>query len=127
MWLWENELRQAGFRRRSEHYWRCERGFDLPPGAYVSIFPGGQLVPPGARGRHTLVEVNAFHVTFPIGLDNLHFYYHEAGEGVCEPGGHTSAAEIRRYGIEPRHLREQADRVGAEVATALQCVFVPRE
>src|SRR5437016_2976269 len=111
MWIWENELRQAGFRRRSNCYWRCEKRFDLPSHAYVSLFVGGQITGPGQPAPHALVEFSAFHVTFHVGMDNLHFYYHERSEGVWEPGGHTSSAEIRRYEIEPRQLREQADAI----------------
>jgi hypothetical protein len=97
MWLWECELYQFGFRYRSVRYWQCERGFGLPGNGYISVFVGGKG---GAtrrgRARQWLVEVSAFHVTFKVGVDNLHFYYHERTEGVWEPGGHTSAPEIRR-------------------------------
>jgi hypothetical protein len=122
MWLWECELREAGFRLRSAGYWRCERRFGLPAHAYVSIFAGGE-----AGGGRRAVEVSAFHVTFQLGTDRLHFYYHERAEDVWEPGGHTSAAEIGRYGVEPRQLRDRADEIAARVTAALQGALLPRE
>ena len=37
-----------------------------------------------------LVAFHAFHVTFPLGGDNVHFYYHEHLDNVWEHGGHTA-------------------------------------
>jgi hypothetical protein len=128
MWIWNTELQQAGFRQRSVGYWRAERRFGLSPGAYVSVFPGGESVAPreGGHDDRNLLDVSAFHVTIPVDVDRLHFYYHEAGEGVWEPGGHTSSNEIRRHGVDPRMLREQADAIAARVVVALRGVMLPR-
>jgi hypothetical protein len=127
MWLWEGELYRLGFRHRSGHYWQCERGFGLPGHAYLSVFVVGKR---GAsrrcRKRHRLVEVSAFHVTFQVGVDNLHFYYHERAEGVWEPGGHTSTPEIRRHGCHPSQLREEADAIAARLTAAWQGVLLAR-
>src|SRR5437870_784608 len=98
MWLWECELRQLGFRRRSDGYWRCERRYGLPAEAYLSLFAGGEhdLFPEDVRARRRIVEVSAFHVTILLGVDRIHFYYHEVSETAWEPGGHTSSVEIAR-------------------------------
>src|SRR5690242_19961606 len=68
MWKWDCELRQWGLRRQSQRYWKCERRFGLPPNAHLSV------VCDARDGERT--HVGAFHVTFHIGLDHLHFYYH---------------------------------------------------
>jgi len=109
MWLWECELNQIGFRQRSPGYWQCERGFGLPKYGYVSVFVGGKGgATRSGQACQRPVEISAFHVTFKLGVDNLHFYYHEQAEGVWDPGGHTSTAEIRRYQVEPSLLRQLA-------------------
>jgi hypothetical protein len=72
------------------------------------------------------VDVAAFHVTFCLGVDRVHFYFHEVADGVWEPGGHTSAAEIRRYLRDPAELRAVADRVAAEFLSALGMELLPR-
>src|SRR5687767_3463645 len=98
MWLWECELRQAGLRRLSAHYWQCSGRYRLPAVAYLSLFSHAheKQISAGASARER-VDICAFHVTFCLGVDRVHFYFHEAAEGVWEPGGHTSGAEIRRY------------------------------
>src|SRR5438874_2717014 len=101
MWRWECELVAAGFRQRSEQYWQCERGYRLPEKAYVSVFVHAAFHLSGRqehihvdnmsvragrrkskrRAEHIeerlVLEVSAFHVTFLLGCDHIHFYYHE--------------------------------------------------
>jgi hypothetical protein len=129
MWLWECELRQAGFRRCSACYFQCERGFSLPEHAYVSIFVNDKESFSGRIHRSALrrVELCAFHVTFKINLDNVHFYYHEQAENVWLPGGHTSSTEIDRHGIDPRQLLELADAIACEVVAAWRGEMLCRE
>src|SRR4051812_45307564 len=99
MWLWESELRELGFRRKSDRYWQCERCHELPDGAHLSVFSWGEQSIPGRRGGgpvRYLVELTEFHVTFRIGLENIHFYYHERLDNQWHPEGHTSGPEVRR-------------------------------
>ena len=100
---------------------------ELPNGAYLSVFSHAEekqsTTDTGGRER---VDVAAFHVTFYLGVDRVHFYFHEVADGVWEPGGHTSAAEIRRYRREPADLRDVADRVAGEFLSALGMRLVPR-
>ncbi len=111
MWLWQAELHHLGFRRRSEHYWQCERRHGLPPSAHLSIWPWSEQGIPGpGKGKlRYLVEVTEFHVTFLSAVDHLHFYFHERDANEWKPGGHTSSAELRRLGENPRALRALAD------------------
>lgn len=123
MWLWEWQLRHHGLRRRSEGYWQADRRYGLPADAYLSVFAHAHERPPAGGER---VDVCAFHVTFYLAPDRVHFYYHEVADGVWEPGGHTSAAEIRRYRVEPAALREMADRVAAAFLAAFGLPLVGR-
>ncbi len=100
MWLWAVELHELGFRRRSDRYWQCERRFGLPEQAHLSIFASEQRIPAGKGRKRCLVELAAFHVTFEIDRDNVHFYYHERLDNEWEAGGHTSAGEMARLGQE---------------------------
>jgi hypothetical protein len=98
MWQWDDALRQLGFRRRGERYWQCERGFGLRPVEHISIFSWSEQAIPGRRGpARFLVEVTEFHVTFLLGGEHLHFYYHEHADHEWVPAGHTSANEIRLW------------------------------
>jgi hypothetical protein len=128
MWLWECELRRLGFRRLSERYWQCERWYGLPQGAYLSVFSHAEERQPtaGGAGRERL-DMCAFHVTFCLGVDRVHFYFHERAENVWEAGGHTSALEIRRYRREPAELRAVAEGVAAEFLAALGMTLLPRD
>lgn len=120
MWLWGCELRQLGLRRLSPRYWQCERRYGLPADAYLSVFAHAEERQ--ARSRSAAPErfdICAFHVTFCLGVDRVHFYFHEVAEGIWEPGGHTSATEIRRYRREPAQLRAVADQVAEAVLSAL--------
>src|SRR4051794_26920582 len=109
MWLWQDELHRVGLRRRSDGYWKAERRFGLPANAYVSVFARESRRPAAAgpgrrRGRRAgrlAAEVSAFHVTFVVGRDNVHFYYHESGDRDWSPGGHTTAREIRALDADP--------------------------
>jgi hypothetical protein len=128
MWLWECELRELGLRRLSQWYWQCERRYGLPAEAYLSVFAHAQERQSSAgTGTRERVDVCAFHVTFCLGVDRVHFYYHEIADGVWEPGGHTSSAEILRYRRDPAELRAIADRVATEFAAALGMKLVPRD
>src|SRR5262249_32891639 len=111
MWFWDIQLRALGFRRRAVRYWQCEGRFGLPGHGHISLFPWSELREAGGQ----LVDVSAFHVTFVIGLDHVHFYYHERHEHEWEPGGHTSAGELRRLGCDPDELRRAADTIAAAV------------
>ena len=103
MWLWESDLQRSGFRRCSACYFQCERRFGLPEDAYVSIFVNDKESFSGRvrRSGLRLVELCAFHVTFKLDVDNIHFYYHEQADNVWVPGGHTSYREIERHGVDP--------------------------
>jgi hypothetical protein len=120
MWLWECELRRLGLRRRSHWYWQCERRYGLPPEAYLSVFCHAQeRQSQGGIGVRERVDISAFHITFCLGVDRVHFYFHEVGKGAWEPGGHTSMAELRRYLREPLRLRSVADGIAAKFLAAL--------
>jgi hypothetical protein len=129
MWLWETELHERGFRRRSDRYWQCERRYGLPAAAHLSIFSWGEQVIPGRRRRERrlLVELTEFHVTFLLGFEHVHFYYHERLLNDWEPLGHTSLTEIRRLGHDPFAWRARADTIAANVAAALGGMFYPRD
>lgn len=119
MWLWYDDLRALGFKEQSPGYWQCERGHGLPGGVHLSIFPWSR---PGRSRRGAAVtrfEISAFHVTFEIGGDNVHFYYHEMHADGWEPGGHTSAREIRRLRRQPRDLKRVADGIAEALVAAL--------
>jgi hypothetical protein len=125
VWLWESELRERGFRCQSDGYWQCARRYGLAADEYLSLYAWAeQALPDGGR---RLVEVSTFHVTFLLGREHVHFYYHEYGENEWHPAGHTSRAEIRRTGQDPDELREAADAVAARLVGAWAGVFHPRE
>jgi hypothetical protein len=127
MWQWDDDLRLLGFRRRGERYWQCERGYGLGQAEHVSIFSWGEQAIPGRRGpARFLVEVTEFHVTFLLGGEHLHFYYHEYGDHEWRAAGHTSANEIRRVGAEVAVLRAHADAVAEEVIAGLGGRLRPR-
>lgn len=122
MRLWTWQLHQLGFRRFSDRYWQCERGHDLPAAAYLSVFSDVR----DRDGDGERIDVGAFHVTFVLGIDRVHFYYHEVTERVWEPGGHTSSGEIRRYRRDPAELRAVADGVAFVFLAALGRELTPR-
>lgn len=128
MWLWASELNDLGFRRKSERYWQCERRFGLPAAAHLSLFSWGeQALPADSAHPLVLVELTEFHVTFVLRHEHVHFYYHERLENDWEPGGHTSAAELRRLGADVRALRARADAIAATLIEALGGAFDPRD
>ena len=126
MWLWASELHALGFRRKSDGYWQCERRFGLSDDEHLSVFTWGEHPVPGSGGACWLIEVSTFHVTFEIGSDNVHFYYHEMSENGWRPAGHTSSAEIRRLGHRPKELRRTADAIARRVVEALGGMWHPR-
>ena len=128
MWLWAGQLQSLGFRRLGEFYWQCENGYGLEASAYLSLFAHTLAGRPRRRVRSVQqwLEVAAFHVTFCRHVERLHFYYHELADGIWDPGGHTTAGEIRRHGIEPGPLRQSADRSATALLTALNAVLRPR-
>src|SRR5437764_7015901 len=127
MWLWECDLKALRFRCHSEVYWQCEAGHGLPDDCHLSIFVHQFEKDRARRGPgHRLLEVSAFHVTFLLAFDRVHFYYHEAEPNVWEPGGHTSSRTIRRSGMKPRVLREEADAIAARLVAALGGGWRPR-
>jgi len=127
VWLWAIELHELGFRRQSDRYWLCQGHFGLPTDAHLSVFADPHILPGDRRGRRLLMEVSAFHVTFEIGRENIHFYYHECLENEWEPGGYTSTAEIRRVGYDPAELRAEADAIAVLLVACLGGVYHPRE
>jgi hypothetical protein len=127
MWLWDLQLHELGFRRRSERYWQCERRYGLPESGHLSVFSWSeQSLPLRGRRSRFLVELTEFHVTFLTAVDNLHFYYHERQPNEWEPGGHTSVREILRLRCDPRELRADADAVAGALAEALAGSLLPR-
>jgi hypothetical protein len=128
VWLWESELREQGFRRKSERYWQCKRRFGLGPDEYLSLFSLGEQTLPGGRGGSVrfVVELTEFHVTFRVGFEHVHYYYHERQENEWEPGGHTSAAKVRRLGLDSAALRARADAIAAEFIALLGGACRPR-
>jgi hypothetical protein len=128
MWIIDAELQRLGFRRRSRRYWQCERRYGLPDDAYISIYSTGKdtHLDRDPMALRSAVDVSAFHVTFLLDVDNVHFYYHEYGDGVWEAGGHTSSAEIARHGVDPVVLRRLADAVAADFVLALDASLLSR-
>jgi hypothetical protein len=123
MWLWSAELHEWGFKRKSERYWRCERRFGLGDQAHISIFAWSEQTSDGKKR----VEIDAFHITFNLRLEHVHFYYHERDHHEWEPGGHTSCGEIRRLGHDPIELRDQADRIALTLIEVMGGRFHSRE
>jgi len=128
MWIWASDLNELGFRRKSDRYWRCERRFGLPPEAHLSLFSWGEHALPVAAGpAPLLVELTEFHVTFVLGHDHVHFYYHERLQNDWDPAGHTSSTELRRLGADVATLRARADDVAAVVIASLGGTIYPRQ
>ena len=65
------------------------------------------------------MELTEFHVTFHLGPEHVHFYYHEYLENEWQRGGRTSAQQLRRLDGDPRELRACADAVAAALIAAL--------
>jgi hypothetical protein len=120
MWLHEIQLRRLGFRRRSAGYWSCFLRFGMRGEEHISVFARSEVASdfPASRDAGLIVEVSEFHVTLPLG-ENFHFYYHESGDRSWTPGGNTSAAEIRRLGLDFVPLRDRADRIAGAFASSL--------
>jgi hypothetical protein len=128
VWLWASELHEVGFRRKSDRYWQCAQRYGLPAEAHLSVFAWGEHgVAAEAGAARQLVEVSTFHITFEIGRENIHFYYHERSDNEWAPAGHTSAAEIARLDCVARDLRHAADEIAAALVAALGGTLHPRE
>jgi hypothetical protein len=129
MWLWESELRELGFRRKRERYWQCVGRLGLRDGEHLSLFSWGEQALPAGRRRAVryLVELTEFHVTFTLGHEHVHFYYHERLENDWLPCGHTSATELRRLGCAVAALRDRADGIATALARALGGTLLPRD
>src|SRR5262249_25614118 len=112
VWLWAIELHELGFRRKSDRYWQCARRYGLPAEAHLSVYAWAEHAVAADAARR-LVEVSTFHVTFEIGRENIHFYYHERSDNEWEPAGHTSATEIARLAgiIHKRPEQRTSERV----------------
>ena len=108
MWIWEFQLRELGFRRKNDVYWICERGCGLADGDHLSLFLWTREAQDSSPSAFELTE---FHVTFLIGSQNVHFYYHEIGDNLWEPGGHTSGMELEGLGCDPPGLIAEADEI----------------
>lgn len=124
MWLWDDDLRRLGFRRRGDRVWLCERRHGLEGHDHLSLFSWSEQTLPG--GRH-LVEMTEFHVTFYRGGEHLHFYFHEMADNEWQPAGHTSRNEIVRLGLDLETLREHADDVARRFIVELGGVVLLRE
>lgn len=116
MWLWICELKQLGFKQKSNRYFQCTKGYGLENNGHISMF----LWTRNGKGKNaTCFEVNEFHITLKGGGHNLHFYYHERSENVWQQGGHTSTNEIELLGFCAEALREQADSIAKEFVAKL--------
>ena len=98
MQLWRENFHQLGFRRKSKRYWQCRDFHGLPNDAHLSVF----LDWPGDRNEP--IEFFEFHVSFEVGLHNIHFYFHEIDFSKWELGGHTSRAEIELLCVDADQL-----------------------
>jgi hypothetical protein len=123
MWQWDGAMRAAGFRRRGERFWVCERRYGLRGHDHLAVFAWSEQRLPGGA---VLVELTEFHVTYYRGGEPLHFYYHETAENHWQPGGHTSRAELGRLGLDLEELRGGADAVAGRLARALGGVLLGR-
>lgn len=127
MWIWDFQLRQLGFRRKNNRYWRCEYGFGLNEGDHLSLFLWTRETHSATSPTRSLAyELTEFHVTFLTDRDHLHFYYHEIQENRWEPGGYTSAIQIQGLGFDPRDLISEADTIAQELVAVLNGTWVPR-
>src|SRR5262245_63383803 len=99
MWLWDFEAERLGLRERGPGYWQCVGRYGLPGHGWLSVFPWSEqrLIHARRRARRRL-ELDTFHVTFLLGVDHVHFYYHEGDEAAWQPAGYTSHGELLRLG-----------------------------
>jgi hypothetical protein len=123
MWKWKCELHELGFHRRPQGLWICESRFGLGEDEHLSLFPDVETF---WQNQHLLC-FSAFHITFEIFADNVHFYYHERNDNEWEPGGHTSSIEIRRLGQDVSQLRELADGIALRFVEGLRGIWLDRE
>lgn len=124
MWIWSEQLKAMGFSRKSDRYWQCKNRYGLDDNEHLSLFPWSEA--PLHGSDQILVEMDTFHVTMLLGIDHVHFYYHERQENEWQPGGYTSPGEIRAHGANPRSLRARADAIAKCLVEALMGSFVPR-
>jgi len=122
--LWKHQLLELGLREKGARYWRCDDRYEMNQGVHLSVF----LWTADARSsrRAQRFELCEFHITFELGTENIHFYYHEVREGQWRGAGHTSSPEIQRLGYQTSPLRENADQIALRWVEALQCQLLPR-
>jgi hypothetical protein len=78
------------------------------------------------RDHRLRIDFASFHVTFRVGVDHVHFYYHELDDQTWESGGHTSLLELDRLGLRRDQLREQADQIARELLSSFGVELLPR-
>jgi len=126
MWLWTCELKQLGFKRKSDRYFQCARGYGLNEGEFgKSEFCDGQYISlflwtQNSRANATCFELSEFHITMQLGGHNIHFYFHEKMANVWEHGGHTSSAEIHLLGYDANELCRIATVIATNFIGSLQ-------
>lgn len=109
MLIWTDDLKRLGFRRKSEHHWRCDRGYGLDSESHISAFLWEVHDQAGESAEcHEFAE---FHVTIEVPGHNLHFYCHEVSCNEWAPAGHTSTAELACLGLDVDDLRELSDEI----------------
>lgn len=128
MFFWTRELERLGFREQSRCYWRCAGRYGLPSGAYLSVYTGlHKPIFDHDRGcAEDWVDLYAFHVTFVLPRDRVHFYYREGEPNEWYPEGYTPSAQITRMGGDPLLLRSIADDVALACVSALKGAWSPR-
>ena len=121
--MWEAELMALGFKRSGRGAcWICRGRYGLPSGAHLSLFDPDRALTHGAKRRRSRrpVRVDAFHVTWEIGDQNVHVYYRAQRADAWEAEGHTPSADIAALGVEPRELLARSDACARRLLVALR-------
>ena len=120
--IWTDELRQLGFRQKSDRYWHCAGGYGLDDQSHLSVF----LWTCHARLSQQVAcfQICEFHVTFERAGHNLHFYYHELRDNEWTAGGHTSTREITTLGLETGILLTAADEIANQFVGAINGILL---
>ncbi len=116
VWITFRAMRRLGFRRVSSRYWLCRDRHGLPPDAHLTVTDHDDRDP---------VDLSAFHVTFEVLDERVHFYYREEEPGVWSPEGHTPIADLRRLGVCRAAARRDADAIAARLVAALHARWMP--